>query len=286
MSTALHDNVILWSATRNGVQQIWRIDSDGRDAHVVVRGPNVQHQAISHDRRTIAYPQTVGTGANAFARLRIAAADGTHDRPLYPTPSAQCPNAGRPTFSPDDTMLAVACQIPSTNGTTRFAIRLVDMSGTFVGAPLATGTLGDLTFNHEGTEVGYWEANPNNPALTRLAEVNVTGPPQPKPLTGWLRSVNDATFSPVDDSIAMRIGDTDNNFEIYVLRPGAKTPVRLTHNSVPDQDPSWSPNGTQLAYKHGPSLNADIWVMNANGSNQHPLVTSKQPDTTPSWTAR
>jgi Tol biopolymer transport system component len=282
----LPNDVILWGATRNGVQQIWRIRSNGTDARLVGPGPNNNRQSISHDRRTIAYVHTSGTGTNAITSVRLVGTDGKHDHPLFATPPAQCPAAGRPAFSPSDKTLALLCQ-PDWPRRNRWAIYLVDMTGRILGSPRAVGVLGDPTFNREGTEIGYWRAQNGRGPATRVEEVNATGPPHPRALTGWFDNVEDPMFSPIDDSLVMRIGNcAANGCDIYVLRQGSAAPVRLTHNGITEVDPAWSPDSSQIAYSRGPEANADIWVMNSDGTDQHPLVRDAQPDVTPTWASR
>jgi len=43
-------------------------------------------------------------------------------------------------------------------------------------------------------------------------------------------------------------------------------PVRLTHNTVADIHPTWSPNGLKIAYNSKPEKNCEIYVMNADGT--------------------
>jgi Tol biopolymer transport system component len=55
--------------------------------------------------------------------------------------------------------------------------------------------------------------------------------------------------------------------------------------------PVWSPNGKKILYTHaeqfdadGNSLDEQVWVMDANGSNKHPLTTdAPQKDQVPDW---
>jgi Tol biopolymer transport system component len=47
--------------------------------------------------------------------------------------------------------------------------------------------------------------------------------------------------------------------------------------------PSWSPDGAQIVFASERSGNADIYVMDANGGNQRPLVTGEAWDYLPFW---
>jgi YVTN family beta-propeller protein len=67
--------------------------------------------------------------------------------------------------------------------------------------------------------------------------------------------------------------------DIYTIDPLGENEVNLTNSStVDDGDPAWSPDGSKIAW----SRDYNIWVMNADGSNQHPL-TSGLFAWTPQW---
>ena len=53
-----------------------------------------------------------------------------------------------------------------------------------------------------------------------------------------------------------------------------------------DQDPSWSPDGQRIAYKQGPSDNADLRVVDLDSGESTVVVKNSEPDTAPAWTAR
>ena len=59
--------------------------------------------------------------------------------------------------------------------------------------------------------------------------------------------------------------------------------TNVTNNSAFDQDPSWSPDGTKIAFTSGRDGNGDIYVMNADGSNQTRLTDAPRTDAHPSW---
>lgn len=47
----------------------------------------------------------------------------------------------------------------------------------------------------------------------------------------------------------------------------------LTHDTVTENDPVWSPNGQEIAFiRPKPHTSDQIWVMNADGTNQHALT--------------
>ena len=84
----------------------------------------------------------------------------------------------------------------------------------------------------------------------------------------------------------------DGNFEIYVMAADGGNQRRLTNNTARDLSPSWSPNGKRIIFvsnrdghvhvKHGWST-SDIYVMDADGSNQQNLTNNPHNDRQPSW---
>jgi Tol biopolymer transport system component len=56
--------------------------------------------------------------------------------------------------------------------------------------------------------------------------------------------------------------------EIYSVSPDGSDLQKLTSNGVSDQQPSWSPDGSRIAF----AREYDIWVMNADGSGQTRLT--------------
>ena len=84
----------------------------------------------------------------------------------------------------------------------------------------------------------------------------------------------------------------DGNPEIYVMNSDGGNQRRLTNNGAKDLNPSWSPNGKRIAFvsdrdghvhaKHGWST-YEIYVMDADGSNQQNLTNNPHNDRQPSW---
>jgi Tol biopolymer transport system component len=87
-------------------------------------------------------------------------------------------------------------------------------------------------------------------------------------------------FSPDGTKIAFTSRRTGTS-QVYVMNADGSGQTQLTFDPQPkDQVPDWSPDGSKIAYladTHGisdivnPSW-GDIWVMNADGSNQHPIT--------------
>ena len=59
--------------------------------------------------------------------------------------------------------------------------------------------------------------------------------------------------------------------------------TRLTYNTVVDNQPTWSPSGQSIAFVSYLDGDADIYVMDADGSNQRRLTQNDTDDTSPSW---
>ena len=58
---------------------------------------------------------------------------------------------------------------------------------------------------------------------------------------------------------------------------------RLTHSRASDRSPTWSPDGTQIAFHSYRDGDWDIFVMNADGTNRRRLTHSSASDAFPAW---
>jgi ABC-type sugar transport system substrate-binding protein len=79
--------------------------------------------------------------------------------------------------------------------------------------------------------------------------------------------------------------DRDGNREVYVMGPEGKDPYNVSNDPGDDSDPSWSPDGTKIAFVSNRATDGEggqfIYVVNADGSKVWQLSHdngSRQPD--------
>lgn len=82
------------------------------------------------------------------------------------------------------------------------------------------------------------------------------------------------------------MSDRDGNdqiYEIYIMNVDGSGQVRLTNNPAIDVFPSFSPDGSKIAFASYRDGNAEIYIMNVDGSEQVRLTNNPAVDTSPSF---
>ena len=75
--------------------------------------------------------------------------------------------------------------------------------------------------------------------------------------------------------------------DIYVIDADGSNEIRLTSGPGFDKRPSWSPDGSKIAFMSFNSITGsdnDIYVMDADGSNLTRITTNPRQDGAPAWT--
>jgi Tol biopolymer transport system component len=73
------------------------------------------------------------------------------------------------------------------------------------------------------------------------------------------------------------------NADIYLMNDDGSDRIRLTDTLGLDIDPSWSPDGSQIAFRSTRDGQDEIYIMSADGSCQRDLTNSPADDRSPAW---
>ncbi len=104
-------------------------------------------------------------------------------------------------------------------------------------------------------------------------------------LTSFPRAANyDPAWSPTSDWIAF-VSTLSGGDDIYKIRTDGEELTRLTFNTWEwDKHPTWSPDGSQIAFfSNRESGRRQIWIMDADGSEQRNLSRNEFEDWDPVW---
>ena len=81
----------------------------------------------------------------------------------------------------------------------------------------------------------------------------------------------------------MHVEQHDLRFGLADPRNGLGYPTRLTDDPANDGVPAWSSDGSRIAFMSDRDGNWEIYVMNADGSDQARLTDNPADDGIPAW---
>jgi hypothetical protein len=94
--------------------------------------------------------------------------------------------------------------------------------------------------------------------------------------------VQSETPSPSGSKIAFHSAPDGDTFDIYTINPDGSGLTKLTTAGT-ERNPAWQPDGSKIAFNSHRDGNAEIYVMNADGSDQVNVTNSTAQDEFPDW---
>ena len=209
-------------------------------------------------------------------------------------------NNGMPDISPDGALVAYVSQVRG-KGT---VIRVISMDGTYRKRLTRAGA-GKTSFapawSPDGTKIAYTHGTcrtKQQPCPVNIWVMDADGSNK-KRLTGGNAADVYPTWSPDGKKIAFFSHRDGGLAQIWVM--DAQTGGRLKRLTTAYYDetlkanieqkvPAWSPDGNYIAYWQGVEMDdrrptgevpRDVWIMNADGSNQRLLVSGDDPKWSP-----
>lgn len=88
---------------------------------------------------------------------------------------------------------------------------------------------------------------------------------------------------PSDDELVFAANVDNRDFEIYRMSLSRGMMAALTHNDRDDVQPTWSPDGQQIAFVSSFEQQNHIYIMNMNGGEVRRLIDSEFSEFNPAW---
>ena len=106
-----------------------------------------------------------------------------------------------------------------------------------------------------------------------------------QPLTTTPGRKTDPVISPDGKRIVFTVGtvDTSSASPLWSVNSDGTGLVQLTNDGAIDYRPTWSPDGSQIAFVSTRDGNAEIYVMNADGTGQVNVSNNAASDNSPAW---
>ena len=269
---------IVFDSFRDGNYEIYAMNTDGSDqTRLTDSSAWDQSPACSSDGTKIAF--TSDQDRNGVGEIYVMNADGS-DQSNVTRNSA---NDYGPAWSYDGNKIAFITQRTGTAEIPSLGpeIYVMNPDGSDQTRFIPQVSAGELDWSPDGSKLafigsdGFWDLYiVDATSLERTKITRTQGPGR-------------ASWSPDGTKIVFRHGGQGSDLEIYVVNADGTGLTKLTDNNYVDSSPTWSPDGSSIAFatqRHGKE-NQEIYVMNPDGSGKRRLTNNDARDGSPYWCA-
>ena len=254
---------------------IWIMDANGKNEKQLTNDPNDFNPAWSPDGKQMAFARTVGPGFSIY----VMDADGSNMKRL-----TNGPRDLGPTWSPDGKQVAFQRMGEQKESSD---IYVVDADGSNVkeltGSPL---WFMQPNWSPDGTKIAFVESDADGP--NPIWVVDTDGNNQKMLHAGGGKPV----WSPDGKRVAFQCGLAawqafgEALADIYVIdADGSNVELLTGPDKLIDAYPTWSPDGTRLAFASNRDGNWELYTMDVDGSNIQHLTNTPATEYGPDWTA-
>jgi TolB protein len=280
VGTALTLQRIAFMSSRKGANELYKVDPQGNSvARLTFTADGEQGVAWSYDNKRIATVRKRPDGNVSRDDIYLMNADGSNGHWARSTPSPYY--LGDPSWSPDGSRLVLTVGV---NG--GYHLGWMDLATGQIGLfnAAAGGWLGYRpSYDPTGKKIVYV----GNRRLS-IEQISADGSVH-KVLIASTRNVGDPSFSPDGKKLAYtkevpdRLSVADPNLEVFVKDYAAGTTARLTKSPSFDFAPTWSPDGSRIAFTSKRSGQLQVWTMNAAGGELLRITHSATDESYPAW---
>ncbi len=249
---------IAFQSDRSGSWDIWVMDMDGNKVNLTSHPATDGGPAWSPDGSKIAFASTRGGGGQLD--IYVMNADGANVKRLAGSPGdpARAGFDAQPAWSPDGKEIVWARGV--------FEIWIMDSDGSNQEKLVSRMVdLYDPQWSPDGKYV-YFISDKGHYAQFEVWRVRVGRTKEPEQITKDGNNHGCFRFNPADPSkvaLMLDIGGKSNdkkNPEIYIMNSDGSNRRNISNHGTWDISPTWSPDGSRIAFCSMRSGNADIWV--------------------------
>ena len=269
-----HGGDIVFTCTRGDTNHICAINADGTNFRQITNAErNDYYPTVDPLSNNVVFAASYQGGFDLFA------VDLTTNNVSQLTYNIG--NVFSPSFSPDGKQIVFVNRV----GGGPFAVWISGRNGEYPHAIYTgTNTIVAVAWSPSGDRIAFAMAvdQQNSYEIFLLDANDLTQPPQR--ITKGLPGIDGSLVWSPDAKNLLFCAGPDKLKNIYRADINNEVPIQLTSGGFNDAAASYSPDGQFIVFNSlRNNVNANLYIMRADGSDEHQLTTDTEPDWQPQW---